>query len=251
MYFNFKNKTILITGGTGYLGNDLLNRLLNYKAKIILISRTKLNNKNIDFYKCDLNNLNELETILKKIKKKYNSIRGFVHMATSAKLGSFDKIKNNEFLNVFKINTLSFLEITKQLYPLFKKSYKDRHNLCSVISVSSVYGHEIPNFEVYKNTKFQNPISYGSSKSSLAHTTKYLSLEKKLKKIRFNIVSPGAFPKKNLKFKKSINKKKLLSKISLGRFGDPKEFSNVIIFLLSEHSSYINGSNIFVDGGFN
>ncbi len=251
MKFNFKNKKILITGGTGYLGKDLVKRLIKYDAKIILISRNKYIHKNVDFFKCDLNNSIDLKQILDRIKKKYNSIAGFVHMASSAKLGSFDKIDKNEFLNVFKINTISFVEIIKQLYPLFQRYYKSPQELCSVISVSSIYGNEIPNFEVYKKSIYQNPISYGSSKSSLIHTTKYLALEKKLRKIRFNSISPGSFPNKNIKFKSSINKKRLLNKISLGRFGEPKEFTDVVIFLLSQNSSYINGSNIFVDGGYN
>ena len=250
MKIELKKKNILVTGGTGNLGKNLIKNLIKHKANVIMLSRRKLDNHEVDFYKCDLTNQLELNEKLIVLKKKYKKIHGFVHLATSGNLGSFEKIDRDDFIRTFNINSVSFLEIIKQLYPLFKNSAQKNNDLCSVISVSSMYGMNIPDFDIYKKTEYQNPVSYGSSKSSLQHMTKYLTYEKKLKNIRFNTISPGAFPKKNSKFYNSIYAKKLEKKISLKRFGKPDEFSNVIIFLLSNFSSYINGSNIVVDGGF-
>ena len=74
------------------------------------------------------------------------------------------------------------------------------------------------------------------------------------KSIRINIVAPGfiktSYHKKFLKNQKQINKW-ILKRTPMGRWGNPEEVSNVIEFLISEKSSYITGSTIFVDGGWN
>ena len=71
-------------------------------------------------------------------------------------------------------------------------------------------------------------------------------------RIRANIVSPG-FTKTSY-FKKFKKKKNLykwtLSRIPLTRWGEPEEISNLICFLLSDKSEYINGPNINIDGGW-
>ena len=108
-----------------------------------------------------------------------------------------------------------------------------------------MYGIVSPEPTNYKNQKSINPIHYGATKSALIQMSKYLACNLNVKHMRVNSISPGAIPptgKKNLS--------KLKKRIPLGRFGKPIEIAKPIVFLLSNDSSYINGTNLIVDGGW-
>ena len=83
---------------------------------------------------------------------------------------------------------------------------------------------------------------------------KSASVEYAKKNVRMNLIAPG-FIKSSYynKFVKNQNKlnKWILNRTPMGRWGKPDEVSNVIEFLISEKSSYITGSTIYVDGGWN
>ena len=113
----------------------------------------------------------------------------------------------------------------------------------SIVNISSIVGQ----------IGFSKLSAYASSKGALTALTKSFATEMADKNIRANSISPGFI--KTSFYKKFKNNKKIiykwtLSRIPLKRWGKPSEVSNLICFLLSEDSSYINGENINVDGGW-
>ena len=112
----------------------------------------------------------------------------------------------------------------------------------SIVNISSIVGQ----------IGFKELSAYASSKGALISLTKSLASELANKKIRINSISPG-FTKTSF-YKKFKKKKKLynwtLSRIPMNRWGSPTEVSNLVSFLVSENSSYINGENINIDGGW-
>ena len=133
-------------------------------------------------------------------------------------------------------NSLNILHIARK--NLIKKKLPG-----SIVNISSIVGQ----------IGFDELSSYGSSKGALISLTKCFAVEMAKKKIRANSVSPG-FTKTSFfkSFKK--DKKKLyswtLSRIPQNRWGESKEISELIYFLISENSNYINGENINIDGGW-
>jgi NAD(P)-dependent dehydrogenase (short-subunit alcohol dehydrogenase family) len=250
MKISFINQNIIIVG-PGHLGMPILQKLLELKANIILIGRKNTCvSKKVHFYQCDLLDENELHKILKIINKKFNYINGLVYLASQGSLGSVEYIEKKDFDISFNINVIVPFIIIKNLLTLFLKGSKKFNSNSSVIITSSVYGKTVPDENIYKNKKFVNPINYGAAKAAAAHLIKYFSSVQKYNQIRFNCLIPGAFPNENIKFKKSIIKKKLINRISLKRFGKKDELVGPVIFLLSNLSSYVNGSELVVDGGF-
>ena len=83
---------------------------------------------------------------------------------------------------------------------------------------------------------------------------KSAAVEYAKKSVRINMVSPGfiktSYHRQFLKNQKKLNKW-ILSRTPMGRWGNPEEVSNVIEFLICGKSSYITGTTIFVDGGWN
>ena len=92
-------------------------------------------------------------------------------------------------------------------------------------------------------------LAYSSSKASILGMTKTLSRELGASGIRVNAVAPGVIDTEMNKNVPSEILDERLENTSLKRMGDPKEVSDVIAFLLSDMSSYINGQVIRIDGG--
>ena len=94
--------------------------------------------------------------------------------------------------------------------------------------------------------------AYGSSKAAMIRLSKSLAIQFASDNIRSNCILPGAVDTSMQKrWKKNVSAKKKLEKIiPLLRVGKPTDISNTIMFLLSDQSSYITGTEIIVDGGF-
>jgi NAD(P)-dependent dehydrogenase (short-subunit alcohol dehydrogenase family) len=148
-------------------------------------------------------------------------------------------ISKSELENILENNLISpFL--------IIQKFYKncDKNKNCSIVNIGSIVGEK----------GFDELSAYGASKSALNGLTKCLMVEfsKKYKNIRINCVNPG-FTKTSF-YKKFKKNKKLyewtLNKTPLNKWATTNDISNLVMFLLSEKSSYINGQCINIDGGW-
>ena len=93
--------------------------------------------------------------------------------------------------------------------------------------------------------------AYGASKAAMIRLSKSLAIQFASHNIRSNIILPGPIetPMQN-RWKKNLKAKKNLAKsIPLKRIGKPKDIANTVLFLLSNQSEYITGTEIIVDGG--
>ena len=248
----FKKKVYLVTGSSSYLAKPIVNYLLKKGSIIVCIGR--VNNlkkrKNVFFYRCDLQNEVEINLTVNLIKKKFNFLNGLIYFASDVTVGHYSKITKKDFDMSFNINVVSLFLLIKKFKKLFQVGYKKTKNKSSIISFSSMYGLNIPDFNLYKNKNFYNPIQYGCSKAAMIHMIRYLSKNKDLMYLKINNIIPGAFPKRDRNFLKSINKNKLLMKIPMSRFGSPNDVLGPVIFLLSDMSDYMTGTSLIVDGGF-
>jgi len=259
-FLNLNNKTILLTGASGFIGKNLLGHLINQKCKLILILRNKeslrkiksfSSHKRVFIFFADLNIEKELDKILSEIKNEFLSIDGIINLASdNSGLGSAkNKDEFNKFTNAFNNNLFGPIKIVLTLKKLLQKN-KTLYNCASVINVSSIYGNLSPDQNIYKNSKFVNPIDYGCSKASQIHMSKYFANDQSFKNVRFNNIILGPIPNQNKNFNKQIFREKLLKKIPLGRFGRPDDIIGVVFLLLSSESSFITGSSITIDGGW-
>lgn len=181
------------------------------------------------------------------IKKKFKYLNGIVNNAYSGAVGPIENIDEKNFIESFNLNVLSPFYLIKNLKQQLIVGAKKFNKSSSVINIASIYGVLSPNHNFYSVSKFQNPINYGSTKASLIQMTKYFSCNFSPRNIRFNSISPGPFPNLTKQLKIKLLKK---YKMPMLRFGTPEEIAGPVEFLLSDKSSYINGANIIVDGGW-
>tara|TARA_B100000989_G_scaffold268963_1_gene224050 strand:- start:36885 stop:37613 length:729 start_codon:yes stop_codon:yes gene_type:complete len=232
----FRNKNIIILGGSRGIGLEISKNLLKLKANVIIISRSKPNLKdNFDFYRCNFENENEIKKVISKIIQAHLTINSIIN-CIAITLPSNNKLQQkNMFNKTLDINLLKF-------YFFISNIYKKIENNGSILNISSIYA----------DLAFPNNPSYSVSKAGLNALTRSLSEDLSYKKIRVNSISAGYIKSgMTLKSYKNPNRRKTILKQNLlKRWGTVKEIADPAIFLISSSASFITGQNITVDGGW-
>ena len=250
--FNLKNKKVILTGSSGFLGDEFKDYLIRNGATVIGIDILKKKNekkKNYFFYKCDFLDPNSIKEVCKKIIKKFKKINCLINNAAINE--TIDKNINSNFLNFnlnefdkfSDVNIKSILYLSKFLHQALKKNGGG-----SIINIGSVYGLVSPNQKIYNRgnkIKSQKNISYTITKTALVGLTKHLAVIFAKDKIRVNLTSFGGV--QNRQAKNFLKKYK--DNTPMNRMAKKNEFNGVLNFLISDASSYVTGSNIVVDGG--
>ncbi len=244
MNLNFKNKTVIITGGTRGIGKSLVHIFNDVGANVIITGTKKYNSVNFDFLK---NNSRIQYKQLDYLSDK--SVKQFIHLLSD--LDRIDVLINNAGVN--KIDNISEISVddwdwintinlkgpfllTQVVSEIMKKQKSGKIiNIASIFSVISKVKRAV----------------YSATKWGLIGFTKAVALELAPFNIQVNAVSPG-FVDTDLtrKILGLENMKQLEETIPQGRLANPDEIANVVLFLCSAQNTYITGQNIVVDGGF-
>jgi len=258
-FFRLHGKTAFITGATGYFGSKFSLTLARHGAHVIINGRNlkkleslrkkiKLKGGSVSIANFDILNFNDLKKFTSKIKKIDILINNAYDSSANQKSRNLKKYNEN-FYKSFLINVLAANNLIKNLEKKLTRNVKSKQT-SSVINIGSIYGIRCPDFGVYEAKQNPNPEYYGSSKAALIQLKKYYSVKLAKKKIRVNTISPGAFPNKDTIKKFPIFAKKILKKIPLQRIGTPEDLLSAVLYLSSESSSYVTGTNIKIDGGW-
>ena len=245
MKLNFKGKTAIITGAAGGMGLETVNKLLQTDIKVLMLDiknppKKYLQNKKIQFIKTDLTDYKELKKSIDIFFKLNKSID---YLINTAGVLWFDKdisatsIDFEIWDKVFEINLKTMAYLAKIIIPKMKKNKFG--SMVHISSVDALSGDDKPQD------------AYGASKAAMIRLSKSLAIQFASHNIRSNIILPGPIEtpmqdrwRKNLKAKKNLAKS-----IPLKRIGKPKDIANTVLFLLSNQSEYITGTEIIVDGG--
>ena len=236
-----ENKKVLITGATGGIGNNLVEKFNNYGANIIAsgTNENKLNNLKNKFPKIQIERfmLDEhgaIESFIDKVEKNLEGLDIVINNAGINLDNISIRLTEENWKKVLDINlTSTFLMCKYAIKKMLKKKYG------KIINITSIVGH----------TGNLGQANYAASKAGIVAFSKSLAIEYAKKNININCVSPG-FIKTEMTDKISEDFKKILiSKIPSGELGRGEDVSNCVAFLASDMSRYINGETIHVNGG--
>lgn len=144
------------------------------------------------------------------------------------------RMKTEEFMSVIEANLKStFIGCREALKVMGKKRFG------SVVNIASIVGE----------TGNAGQTNYSASKGGTIAMTKSFAIEAAPRGIRYNTITPGFIATEMTDVLKEEIKAAFVAKIPLGRFGEPKEVAEAVAFLLSDHSSYITGETLKVNGG--
>jgi len=245
MNLELKKKVVFLTGAGKGIGKEILNLLIKEKVIVYAITRNKKDfkwikkNKYVFLFEGDITNQKLIDEIFDYSKKRKHLFNCLINNAGMRQRKQFLKITNNELNEVFENNFFSVYKLIQK----FSKEFKFKGNMGSVINISSIVG----------NLGFKELSGYASTKSALDGLTKSLAVELAKKKIRVNSIAPGFIKSsyfKNFKRDKAKLYKWTLSRIPINTWGENLDVAYLTLFLISEHSKYINGQIVKIDGGW-
>lgn len=241
--FSVLNKVIVVTGGNGLLGREIVSTLRSEGA-IVIAADILFEKKGLDDLILDITSKTSIISGITQIIEKYNRIDGWVNNAYPRTKDWGDKFENIS-LDSWKTNVDMHLNGYFLCCQLVLEQMKIQQ-FGSLINMSSIYGIVGPDFTVYDNTNMTMPAAYSAIKGGINNLTRYLASYYGMYQIRVNTVSPGGiYDNQPEQFVLNYNKK-----VPLKRMGIPKDIVSAIYFLLSDESSYITGHNLIVDGGW-
>ena len=225
-------KNIVIIGcgqGIGFAAA----KILSENHYVIGLSRTEnpeIENLNIEFHSIDILSGNLDEIIFPEV------IDGLVYAPGSINLKPFNRFSIEDFRNDFEINVLGAVKTIQKLLPNLKKS-----ETASVVLFSSVAAK--------LGMPFHSSIS--ASKSAVEGLTKSMAAEFSTQKIRVNAIAPSLTDTNLASPLLSTPEKREASgrRHPLQRVGRADEIARMVAFLLSDHSAWITGQIIGIDGG--
>ena len=236
--FNIKNFVTIVTGSGQSIGLKIAAGFYEYGAKVIRIDLNLKKHKlyKFDDYIIDLTKQKLVDRCVNEIKHKYGRIDVLINNAgiTTNSTNFYDEkiLKKN-----LSVNLIAAYNLSNKVCKIMSKRKKG-----SIINITSLAA---------ERGFIGNP-SYQVSKAGLKQLTKALACDWGQKNIRINNVCPGYIktPMTMRSFKNSKLKKNRDTRLILKRWGEPKDLVGPCIFLASDSSSYITGSDIFVDGGW-
>lgn len=241
MNYSFKNKNIVITGGTKGIGKALVFKFLKYGGKVITNSRDErvckqFNKKrNIKCYNVNFLNKEQTNKFIGEIKN-LSKIDVLINNAGINEINSIDKFNVNDWEELQKINLFTPFYLISKLTPLLKKSKRGK-----IVNISSIFG---------KISKEKRSV-YSSTKSGLAGLNRGVALDLAKYNILSNCVSPGFVDTQlTRRILKKKNMKIIEKQIPLKRLASEEEIAELVIFLCSDKNTYITGQDLTIDGGF-
>ena len=117
-----------------------------------------------------------------------------------------------------------------------------------IVNIASHYGLVGADQRIYGSSKLNSPVSYATSKGGIVNLTKYLAAYWHSKNVRVNTLTLGGVQDNSYQNKEFI--KNYSKKTILGRMAKKEDYKGAILFLISDASSYMTGSNLIIDGGW-
>ena len=239
---------IIISGANGLIGSYLIESLLKEGKKIIGIdihSNNNLQHRNFKFYNLDISCENSVSNFYQDLGKENIEISALIN-AHQYKPKGFLKDEVNDDLNLWKSVIEANLNGVYFMCNGLKKYKGPKSKTISIINFGSTYGRVSSNPNLYSNNSMGNPACYSASKGGVHMLTKYLAANWIKDGIRTNTIVPhGVINNHEDNF---INKFSQMTPI--GRMMRVEEILPSIELLLDHRNTYMNGSEIVIDGGW-
>jgi NAD(P)-dependent dehydrogenase (short-subunit alcohol dehydrogenase family) len=238
-----KDKIIIVTGGSGLLGKEIIKDLETKGATAINADINVATDFEKNTLLVDITSEESIVKAIQLVTNFYGKIDGLVNNAyprTKDWGTKFEDITYESWRkNVDMQMNTTFLFIQKIMPELLKTKG-------SIVNMTSIYGVVGNDLTIYENTSINTAAPYSAIKGGVINFTRYLASYYGRQGVRVNCVSPGGiFDNQHETFVANYEKK-----VPMGRMGNPDDIAPSVSFLLSDEAKYITGQNLIVDGGW-
>src|SRR5947199_7645370 len=241
-----EGKIALVTGGSSGIGLATAKRFVNEGAYVFITGRREAElaravkeiGRNVTAVQGDVSNLSDLDRLFAQIKREKGKLDIVFANAGVARLAPLGTISEEHFDSLFNSNVKGLLFTVQKALPLLPDGAS------IILNASVVASKGLPANSVYSATK--------AAVRAFARTW---TTDLQDRRIRVNAVSPGPIETPGLQdlvASAGADEQRwqmLANSVPLGRLGTPKEIAKAVVFLASDDSSYITGTELFVDGG--
>lgn len=264
--FSVKDRIVVVTGGLGQLGRQYSLALADRGAKVAIFDvqideRTvaerfgpRREEENLMFLPVDVTSRRSIEAGLRQVEARWGVPHGLINNAAldsppnapAEENGPFESYPEASWDKVMEVNAKGVFLCCQVIGGAMASAERG-----SIINICSTYGIVSPDQRIYEYRRtggetFFKPVAYSVSKSSLLNLTRYLATYWSGRNVRVNTLTlAGVFNHQDERFLASY-----CPRVPLGRMAREDEYNGAIIFLLSDASSYMTGSNMVLDGGW-
>jgi len=262
--FAVAGRVVVVTGGMGRLGGHFAQALRKRGARVAVLDiavdegtvaqRYGGDREGLLFVRADVTNAASLEAALATVEQAWGPPHALVNNAAidappdapPEENGPFERYPEDSWDRVMAVNTKGVFLCARTF-----GARMAREGRGSIVNIASIYGIVSPDQRIYEYRRqagepFFKPIAYGASKASLLNITRYLATYWAQSGVRVNTLTlGGVFSQQDERFVAAY-----AHRVPLGRMAREREYDAAVIFLVSDASSYMTGSNMIVDGGW-
>ncbi|MFZ4289430.1 SDR family oxidoreductase [Variovorax sp. HJSM1_2] len=265
--FDLTDRVIVITGGLGQIGRQFALEFIERGAKVAIFNRSipdeailqerfPVASGRVAFFKVDITNKSSIAAGLAALVTRWGVPHVLVNnagldtqpSAPPEVSGPFEDFPEEVWREVLEVNMTGTFLCCQVIGGAMAKLGRG-----SIVNVGSIYGMLSPVQDIYayKEAKtgkaFVKPVAYCASKSGLYNFTRYLATYWGRKGVRVNILTPSGVRRDSQDAEFQAN---YCQRMPMGRMAEEDEFNGAAVFLASDASRYMTGSNLVVDGGW-
>jgi NAD(P)-dependent dehydrogenase (short-subunit alcohol dehydrogenase family) len=262
--FGVDGRIVVVTGGMGRLGRRFSQVLRERGARVVVLDtiaddatvaqRYDSDRDGLRFVAADVTSAASLQAALSAIEQEWGPPHALINNAaidappdaSPEENGPFERYPENSWDRVMAVNAKGVFLCTQTFGTAMVRAGRG-----SIVNISSIYGVVSPDQRIYEYRRregeaFFKPIAYGASKAALLNMTRYLATYWASNGVRVNTLTlGGVFAGQDDRFVAAYS-----GRVPLGRMARDNEYDAAVIFLVSDASSYMTGSNLIVDGGW-
>jgi len=240
-------KVALVTGGNSGIGFATAREFVDEGAYVFVTGRrekeleaaVKAIGRNVTGVRADVSNSEDLDRLFSQIRSEKGKVDIVFANAGAAKYAPLGQISEELYQSIFEVNVKGVLFTVQKALPLIP----DGGSI--ILNASIVASKGLPANSIYS-----------ASKAAVRSFARTWTTDLKDRHIRVNVVSPGSTETEGLRELLGSSEvgrqrlKAISASVPLGRLGKPQEVARAVVFLASDDSSYVTGTELFVDGGF-
>ncbi|AQP48082.1 short-chain dehydrogenase [Tessaracoccus aquimaris] len=263
--FDVAGRRVLVTGGLGQIGTEFVRAFQERGATVFVASRSVTqqaleerfgDTTNLVPMQLDITAPEDVRARLSEVARDGGPITIVVNnagldtqpSAPPEVSGPFEDFPVEIFREVIEVNLTGTFIVTQAAGAVMR----DHGVGGSIINVGSIYGMLSPIQDIYayraeQGQPFTKPVAYSAAKSGIYNLTRYAATYWGRHGIRVNTLTPSGVRRDTQDATFQAN---YTARMPIGRMAEADEFNGAVIFLASDASRYVTGSNLVVDGGW-
>ncbi|WP_040978488.1 SDR family oxidoreductase [Oceanobacillus jeddahense] len=258
MDLGLQGKSIIVTAASKGLGKAIAKQFAAEGSHVLISSRNQeelkktqeeirleTGNNHVEHTVCDITKPQSVKELVSKAVEINGTVDVLINNAGGPPAGTFDNVNDEDWQNAFELNLLSFVRAIREVLPHMRSQRSGR-----IINIASSSIKQ----------PIDNLILSNTFRAGIVGFSKSLSQELAQDNILINTIGPGRIATERVahldkvkaeKLNKSYEEVKSQSEksIPIGRYGEPQEFANMVVYFCSGANTYVTGQSLLVDGG--